>query len=286
MSWAWSWGWWGTSWGPASSGPWWSSFPSPRSSSGSWWVRPRYRAPMTSRHTGPNVLPRTNEVTREGAPASSSGVRHAPGRFFGFGVGGKEQQRSRRLIGGEGMPIADTRELLLHELRELYDAEHRFLEGQVQMVHKATDSELQKSIEDHIYQTRRHIRNLEQFFGELGQEPRRETNEGAKGLVSEARQGLEEARSDALRDCAINAVVIKVEHLEIGSYRGLLTGARLMMGQSVAVDDLLQTNLRQEEETARTAEQTAEELFQKAMQAEQPEGEGLIDKVKKLRDRL
>ncbi len=177
------------------------------------------------------------------------------------------------------MPIADTRELLVHELCVLYDAEHRFLEGQVHMVHKATDPELQRSIEDHIYQTRRHIRNLEQFFGELGQEPRREANEAAKGLVSETRQDLEEAKSDALRDCAINAAVIKVEHLEIGSYRGLLSGARLMTGGSVAVDDLLQTNLRQEEETARTAEQSAEKLLQKAIQ--RPEGEGLIDKVRR-----
>jgi hypothetical protein len=47
------------------------------------------------------------------------------------------------------------------------------------------------------------------------------------------------------------------------------------------VDNLLQTNLRQEEETARTAEQSAEELLQKALQAQQPEGEGLIDKVKR-----
>ena len=184
------------------------------------------------------------------------------------------------------MPIADTRELLLQELRELYDAEHRFLEGQVQMVHGATDPGLQSSIENHIHQTRRHIRNQEQFFGELGQEPRRETNEAAKGLVSEARQGLEETRSGALRDCTINAAIIKVEHLEIGSYRSFLTGARLTMGGSTVVDDLLQANLRQEEETARTAEQSAEELFQKAMRAEQPEGEGLIDKVKRLKDRL
>jgi ferritin-like metal-binding protein YciE len=179
------------------------------------------------------------------------------------------------------MPIADTRELLLHELRELYDAEHRFLEGQVQMVHRATDSELQRSIEDHIYQTRRHIQNLEQFFRELGHEPRRDTNEAAVGLVSEAQQGLEETRSDALRDCAINAAVVKVEHLEIASYRGLITGARLLMGHSVVVDDLLQTNLRQEEETARTAEQSVAELLQKALRAELPEPEGLIDKVKK-----
>jgi hypothetical protein len=52
------------------------------------------------------------------------------------------------------------------------------------------------------------------------------------------------------------------------------------------VDDLLQTNLRQEEETARTAEQSAGDLLQKAMQSEQPEREGLIDKVKRLKDRF
>jgi ferritin-like metal-binding protein YciE len=184
------------------------------------------------------------------------------------------------------MPIADTRELLLQELCKLYDAEHRFLEGQVQMVHRATDPKLQSSMENHIHQTRRHIRNLEVFFGELSQKPRRETNEAAKGLVGEALQGLEETRSDALRDCAINAAIIKVEHLEIGTYRSLLTGARLTMGGSTVADDLLRTNLRQEEETARTAEQSAEKVLQKAVRAERPEGEGLIDKLKKLKDRL
>ncbi len=184
------------------------------------------------------------------------------------------------------MPIANTQELLLHELCELYDAEHRFLEGQVQMVHRATAFELQRAIRNHIGQTRQHIRNLEQFFRELGQEPRRETNEVARGLVSEAQEGIEEAQSDALRDCLINAAVVKVEHFEIGSYRGLITGARLMMGQSMVVDDLLETNLRQEEETAQTAEQSAEELFQEAVQAEQPEGEGLMDKLKKAKERV
>lgn len=181
------------------------------------------------------------------------------------------------------MPIANTRELLLRELCELYDAEHRFLEGQVQMVHSTTDSELQGSIENHIYQTRRHIRSLEQFFGEIGREPHRETNEAARGLVNEAREGIQEARSDALRDCVINTAVIKVEHLEIGSYRGLISTARLMMGQSTVVDNLLQANLRQEEETAQAAEQSAGGLLRKALREEQPEEEGLVDKVKKLK---
>ena len=183
------------------------------------------------------------------------------------------------------MPIANVQELFVHELCELYDAERRFLQGQVEMVHRATDNDLQRAIRNHIVQTRQHIGNLEQFFRELGQEPRRETNEVAQALVSEAQEGIQEAQSDALRDCVINAAVIKVEHFEIGSYRGLITGARLMMGQSVVVDDLLETSLQQEEETAQIAEQSAEELYGEAMRAEQPEGEGLLDKIKRLKDR-
>ncbi len=190
-------------------------------------------------------------------------------------------------MGGEGqkMPITNVQELLVHELAEIYDAEHRFLDGQVKMVHRATDHELQRAIENHITQTRQHIGNLEQFFRELGQEPRRETNEVARGLVSEAEQGIEEAQSDILRDCLIDAAVIKVEHFEIGGYRALITGVRLMMGQSVALD-LLEANLGQEEEAARIAEQSAEGLLQKAMRAEVPEQEGMVDKINRLRGRL
>jgi ferritin-like metal-binding protein YciE len=176
------------------------------------------------------------------------------------------------------MPITNTQELFLHELAETYDAEHRFLEGQAVMVNRATDDELQSSIRNHILQTRQHIRNLEQVFRELGEESRRETNEVAQGLVSEAQTSMQETESDVLRDCAIDAAVIKVEHFEIASYRSLVTGARLM-GQSKVVD-LLNANLGQEEETAQIAEQSAEKLLQEAMQAEEPEPEGLVDKIK------
>ena len=187
------------------------------------------------------------------------------------------------------MPIASVRELSVHELGKLYDAEHRFLEGQAIMVNKATDQELQSAIENHIYQTRQHIQNLEQFFREMDQEPRREANEAAQRLVSKGRQDIQEAQNEVLRDCAIVAAVIKIEHFEIASYRALIAGARLMMGQSVAMN-LLDENLQQEEETARTAEQNAGELIQKALQAEEPEPEGPIDLMEDLfsrtRDKL
>ena len=177
------------------------------------------------------------------------------------------------------MPIANAQELFVHELGEIYDAEHRFIVGQQEMVEHASDEELKEAIHEHLQQTEQHAATVERIFTELGQEARRETSEAARGLVSEAQEGIRETQSEALRDAAIVSAVIKVEHFEMGSYRGLVTAANLM--DQAEVERLLRENMRQEEETARTAEQSAEGLLQKAMQeGEQEEEGGLMDKAK------
>jgi ferritin-like metal-binding protein YciE len=178
------------------------------------------------------------------------------------------------------MAISNAQELFVHELSEIYDAENRFIEGQQEMVEHATDQDLKGAIQEHLEQTRQHAVNVERVFAELGQESHRETNEVAQGLVSEAQEGIQEAQSEALRDAAIVSAVIKVEHFEMGTYRGLVTGARLM-GQT-EIERLLSENLRQEVETASIAESRAEELLQNAMQAEggSSEDKGLVDKAK------
>src|SRR5215203_2599778 len=179
------------------------------------------------------------------------------------------------------MPIASTQDLFLHELCEVYDAEHRFIEGQQQMVEHATDESLKGAIQEHLEQTRQHAANVKRVFAELGQDARRESNAVAQGLVSEAQEGIQEAQSSALRDCAIVSAVIKVEHFEMASYRSLVTRANLM-GQT-EIERLLRENMQQEEETAQTAENSARELLQKAMQEEggqQEEEKGLMDKAK------
>ncbi len=190
------------------------------------------------------------------------------------------------------MPIGDPQELFLHELCELYDAEHRFLEGQREMAEQTSDVNLGDAIRDHIEQTDQHARNLEEVFGELGEEPRRETNEVAQGLVSEAQEGIQEAQNDAIRDCAIDAAIIKVEHFEIGSYRAMLAlAAGLQMGHDEIVN-VLEQNLRQEEAHMETAERSARALLDKAGKAatfqrvrrakreQEQQDKGLIDKAK------
>ncbi len=184
------------------------------------------------------------------------------------------------------MPITNARELFLHELAEIYDAEHTIVFGLQAMGQGASDEDLRSAIQNHLEQTRGHIQNLEQVFNQLGQEPYRETNEIAQGAAKELQQGLGEAhQSPELVDCVIISAAIKVEHFEIASYRALITAAQ-QMGQQEEVVNLLQQNLQEEEETAQIAEQSAEGLLLEAMQAEQPEGEGLMDKVKKVKDRV
>jgi ferritin-like metal-binding protein YciE len=153
------------------------------------------------------------------------------------------------------MAINNAQELFVHNLSEIYDAEHQFVEGQQEMAQQASDQDLKSAIEEHIGQTQQHARNLEGVFEQLGQQAQRATNEVAQGLVSSAQQLMQETQDENLRDCAINAAVIKVEHFEIGSYRGLVTAAQ-QMGQDEIVD-LLQQNLQEEEQTAQTAEQSA-----------------------------
>jgi ferritin-like metal-binding protein YciE len=84
----------------------------------------------------------------------------------------------------------------------------------------------------------------------------------AQRLVSETQQNMQAAENEAIRDCVFVASVIMVENFEMGSYRGLVTGAQ-QMGQN-QIMNLLSENMRQEEQTAQLAEQSAPELFQKA----------------------
>jgi ferritin-like metal-binding protein YciE len=161
------------------------------------------------------------------------------------------------------MPITSAREMFLHELGDIYDAEQQFLKGQQEMLRHATDATLKSGIEKHIAESEQHVKNVEQVFKALGEEPKAEKCPAAAGIVTEAKQGMKEAQADAIRDCMIGESAEKVEHYEIVSYRGLIESAELM-GEPEAVK-LLKANLAQEEKTARQLEKHAPQLLKKAL---------------------
>jgi len=166
--------------------------------------------------------------------------------------------------GGNTVAIKTLQEKFQHELQDIYDAEHQFLKGQEEMLANATNPTIQQMITTHMQQTQGHISNLEQIFRLMGMPAQRVMCDGAKGIVSEGQKLMKETSGvPEICDTAILGAASKVEHYEISSYRGLITGAK-MMGQSQVVN-LLQQNLMQEEQTAQLIEQTEPAMLQKAM---------------------
>ena len=162
------------------------------------------------------------------------------------------------------MPVNNTSEKFVHELADLYDAEHQFLEAQREMVAKATDPRLATMIEEHIVESEQQIKNLEKVFSAVGERPKRQHCDGAEGLVSEARKTIAEAVTDALRDSFITGAAVKAEHYEMVSYADLIEGAELMGDARVL--RYLEENRDQEVRTARRLERAGPRLLRVAQE--------------------
>lgn len=166
------------------------------------------------------------------------------------------------------MAISNLEEKFIHDLGDIYDAEHRFLEAQQEMLSQATDRQLRTMLQEHIGQTQQQISNLEQVYQILGQRTQRVKCDAAAGLVIEGQKSMREAaQAPAILDCVISGAAAKVEHYEIASYRGLVTACE-EMGQNPILQ-LLEQNLQQEHETAHKIEQSMPMLIRQAMQAKQ-----------------
>lgn len=162
------------------------------------------------------------------------------------------------------MAITTLEEKFVHDLGDIYDAEHRFLEAQQEMLSQANADTVKMMLQQHISETEAQINNVEQVYEALGTSAKRIKCDAAAGLVTEGEKTLEEtADNPAICDIAIVGAAAKVEHYEIASYRGLITAAQLM-GQT-DIMQLLQKNLQQEEQTAQKLEQSMPALIQKAM---------------------
>jgi len=166
------------------------------------------------------------------------------------------------------MAIRTLDEKFVHDLGDIFDAEHRFLEAQQEMLQHAHAQTVQMLLTEHIAQTQQQIENIGQIYKQLGVAPERVRCDAAVGLVSEGQKGLKEtAGAPMVQDVMIAGACSKVEHYEIASYRGLIEGAKLMDNTPVLA--LLQQNLQQEEQTAMKIEQNTPILLNQALSANQ-----------------
>ena len=82
-------------------------------------------------------------------------------------------------------------DLLIEQLQDLYDAEHRLTDALPLMRDAASSSDLKDAFEFHLQETENHIRRLENVFAQLGIEAERQTCPAMKGLIKEGQEMID-----------------------------------------------------------------------------------------------
>lgn len=142
------------------------------------------------------------------------------------------------------MNLTSLRKLYIHELKDLYSAEHQILDHLPQMVEAAQDKGLRQALEAHHKQTERQVARLEKIFSGLDAKPGGQKCKGMEGLLKEAKDAVTERASDDVRDAAIVAAAQRIEHYEMAGY-GVARAFAEKLGDYRAAD-LLQETLNEE----------------------------------------
>lgn len=158
------------------------------------------------------------------------------------------------------MKIQTVNDLLMHELMDLYSAEHQIIAALPKMAEKATDTVLKESFEKHLEETRVHVARLNDAASQLEADITGEVCVGMQGLLKEGEKLLAEEPGPLLDQLLIGAAQ-RVEHYEIAAYGCAVTYAQLSGNKPI--EDLLNQTLRDEEIT--------DESLSKIARAEQEE---------------
>ena len=112
------------------------------------------------------------------------------------------------------------------------------------MADAAASSSLKQAFQSHLRETEGHVARLETIFRGVKVDPKRETCEAMKGLISEGEDMISATGDSDVKDAALIAAAQRVEHYEISGYGTARTIAQRLGLTDVAA--LLQQTLEEE----------------------------------------
>jgi len=118
------------------------------------------------------------------------------------------------------------RELMIEEIRDLYDAERQLVKALPKMAKGASSDKLRSLIETHLGETQEQVKRLERAFEVLDEKPRGKHCAGIAGIIKEGSDMLEEDFEGAVLDAAIIAGAQRAEHYEMGAYGSVIAWAK------------------------------------------------------------
>jgi ferritin-like metal-binding protein YciE len=138
------------------------------------------------------------------------------------------------------LKLDSLRDLLIEELRDLYNAENQLVEALPKLAEAATSSELKSAFNHHLQETRQHVTRLERTFQQIGEKSSGETCEAMKGLIKEGDVLVKAEGDPSVRDAGLVGAAQRVEHYEIAGYGTARSLAR-RLGENEIAETLQQT---------------------------------------------
>ena len=145
------------------------------------------------------------------------------------------------------MELENLKDLYIHELKDLYSAEKQLIKALPKLAKAATNRQLTAAFNQHLEQTKRHAKRLEQILKSHDESTRGPKCEGMEGLIAEGDKMINEDAEDEVRDAGLIAAAQRVEHYEIAGYGCARTYAELLGDRKGA--QLLNTSIREEGDT-------------------------------------
>jgi ferritin-like metal-binding protein YciE len=155
----------------------------------------------------------------------------------------------------------DLRDLLKHEIDDLYSVEEQIIGALPKMIEKANNKTLKNSLSEHLAITEEHKTRLDKIRDMLDKNVEQEEEKkgflsglfggnhvckGMKGIIEEGNKVMGEDMTPEVLDAAIIACAQKVEHYEICGYGTARTYARELKLEQVA--KMLEQTLAEEYE--------------------------------------
>lgn len=115
--------------------------------------------------------------------------------------------------------MKNLREALIEQLKDLYSAETQLVEALPKMAKAVISPELKSAIENHLKETKEHVKRLEKIGKSLEEKLDGHVCKAMKGLIKEGEDVISEDYDDeALIDVQVVAAAQRVEHYEIAGY--------------------------------------------------------------------
>ena len=142
------------------------------------------------------------------------------------------------------MGFQSLNDVLQEQLEDLHSAETQLVQALPKMAQAASNDELRDAFQNHLEETRGHLKRVEEALGELGVSHPTEVCKGMKGLIAEGEEMIAKPGDPTAKDAALIGAAQRVEHYEIAGY-----GTARQLADDCGYDgirDLMDQNLDEE----------------------------------------